>query len=375
MKDKRKFVEEIFSLADITLNGSKPWDITVHDSQFYQRLLSNAELSLGETYVEGQWDCPRLDEFFYKILTVDLEKKALSRPPFWRSAINLSFYQLLQNLINYQTNLRSFIVGRHHYDIGNELYSAMLDKRMIYSCANWSGVTNLDDAQELKLKLICERLNLQSGMKILDVGCGWGGFAKYIVENYNVSVVGLTVSQKQYEFAKKSCEGLPIEIRLQDYRELLKTKDEFNRVVSIGMFEHVGYKNYPIYMKTISHCLKKEGIFYLHTIGANKSNNSSNIWINKYIFPNAYIPTIAQLASSFENQFVMENWNNIGPNYDLTLMAWYQNFTQNWDKLSHKYDERFRRVWSYYLLSCAGSFRARHNQVWQIMLSKQNGEL
>ncbi len=366
-----KLVQEVFALANITINGDKPWDITVNDDQFYHRLLSNTELSIGETYVEGLWDCPKLDELFYRILVANLERKALSHPKFWRSAIKQSLYEISHTLFNRQTKSKSLVVGRHHYDIGTDLYTAMLDKRMIYSCAYWNGAKTLDDAQELKLKMVCQKLGLKPGMSVLDIGCGWVGFAKYAAENYGVSIVGITISKQQYDYAFKSCSELPIEIRFQDYRDLLHKQEKYDRIVSIGMFEHVGNKNYSTYMKTVAHCMKEDGLFLLHTIGANSSDNVSSSWLNKYIFPNAYIPTIAQISSNFENIFVMEDWHNIGANYDQTLMAWYDNFNQHWNKLNQKYDERFRRMWNYYLLSCAGSFRARHNQVWQILLSKK----
>lgn len=371
MKNREKFVQEIFALADITLNGSKPWDIKVNNDQFYHRLLTNTVLSLGETYVEGLWDCPQLDELFYRIICADLQKKALAHPKFWRSAIKHILFGLSLVVFNRQTKSKSFIVGKQHYDIGNDLYTAMLDKRMIYSCAYWDDVTNLNDAQTRKLKLICQKLGLKSGMTVLDVGCGWGGLARFAVENYGVSVQGITISKQQYDYAKNLCANLPIDIRFHDYRDLLQTDEKFDRIVSIGMFEHVGYKNYPIYMQTIAHCLKDDGLFLLHTIGANSSQYATNSWLNKYIFPNSYIPAIAQISSSFENIFIMEDWQNIGINYDKTLMAWYHNFNQHWDVLNQKYDERFRRMWNYYLLSCAASFRARHNQVWQILLSKK----
>jgi cyclopropane-fatty-acyl-phospholipid synthase len=371
IKSKEKFVQEIFALADITLNGSRPWDIRVNSEQFYHRLLTNTVLSLGETYVEGLWDCPQLDELFYRIITADLEEQALAHPKFWRSAVKHIVFDLSHVLFNRQTKLKSFVVGKQHYDIGNDLYTAMLDKRMIYSCAYWDDATNLNDAQMYKLKLICQKLGLKSGMKVLDVGCGWGGFARFAVENYGVSVQGITISKQQYEYAKNLCANFPIDIRFHDYRDLLHEQEKFDRIVSIGMFEHVGYKNYPTYMKTIEHCLQDDCLFLLHTIGANSSQYATNSWLNKYIFPNSYIPTVAQISSSFENIFVMEDWQNIGVNYDKTLIAWHHNFNQHWDVLNQKYDEQFHRMWNYYLLSCAASFRARHNQVWQILLSKK----
>ncbi|MDH7528362.1 MAG: cyclopropane fatty acyl phospholipid synthase, partial [Ignavibacteria bacterium] len=244
----------------------------------------------------------------------------------------------------------------------------MLDKRMNYSCAYWKDATNLDEAQENKLELICKKLYLKPGMRVLDIGCGWGAFAKYAAEKYGVEVVGITVSKEQLKLAKELCDGLPVEIRLQDYREV---NEKFDRIVSIGMFEHVGYKNYREYFKIAAKNLKDDGIFLLHTIGSNISTKSTDAWTHKYIFPNGMLPSLAQISKTVENLFVIEDVHNFGADYDKTLMAWYNNFKNNWHKLKDKYGERFYRMWEYFLLSCAGAFRARKNQLWQIVLSKK----
>jgi cyclopropane-fatty-acyl-phospholipid synthase len=243
----------------------------------------------------------------------------------------------------------------------------MLDKRMVYTCGYWKDAKTLDEAQEAKLDLTCKKLNLKPGMKVLDIGCGWGSFAKYAAEKYKVKVVGITVSKEQAVLAKALCKGLPIEIRLQDYRDL---NEKFDRIVSLGMFEHVGYKNYKTYMKVVHRCLKDDGLFLLHTIGGNKSVKSTDPWIDKYIFPNSMLPSIKQMGDAIEDYFVMEDWHNFSADYDKTLMAWYNNFENSWNKLKDDYDERFHRMWRYYLLACAGTFRARKSQLWQIVLSK-----
>lgn len=365
-----ELIHHLFSLAGVTVGGNNPWDIQIHDDLFYKKILNNADLELGEMYMDGLWDCSAIDQLIYRLMLVKIDKKVLNYPQFWRSLVKQFVYTNLQKWINFQSVERSKIVGQQHYDISIELYSRMLDKRMVYTCAYWDGANNLDEAQENKLKLACQKLNLRSGMTLLDIGCGWGSFAKYAAENYQVSVVGITISEEQQKLAKKICASLPIEIRLQDYRDLLKSPQQFDRIVSLGMFEHVGQNNYLTYMKAVEHSLKDDGLFLLHTIGSNCSKNPMSPWINKYIFPNGQIPTIGQISHSMEDIFVMEDWQNLGVHYDKTLMAWYHNFVSHWDEIKPKYDEKFYRMWSYYLLSCAGCFRARYNQLWQIVLTK-----
>jgi len=244
----------------------------------------------------------------------------------------------------------------------------MLDKGMNYSCGYWQKAKTLDDAQEAKLDLICRKVNLSPGMAVLDIGCGWGGFARYAAENYQANVTGITVSSKQVKWARDYCHDLPVTILLQDYRD---QKGTFDRIISIGMFEHVGVKNYRKYMKVVHRCLKSDGLFLLHTIGGNRSVGTCDPWLTKYIFPNAMLPSARQITSAAEGLFVLEDWHSFGPHYDTTLMAWHDNFTWGWEQLSPGYDERFYRMWTYYILCCAGSFRARDNQLWQIVFSKK----
>lgn len=267
-----------------------------------------------------------------------------------------------------QSKSRAYEVGKRHYDIGNDLYKAMLDKRMAYSCGYWRTAKTLEQAQEAKLDMACKKLGLKKGMRVLDIGCGWGSFVKYAAEKYGVKCVGITVSKEQVKFARDVCKGLPVEIRLQDYRNL---NEKFDRIISIGMFEHVGYKNYRPYMKLVNNCLKPDGLFLLHTIGGNVSTSSTDPWINKYIFPNSMLPSAKQVASAYEKLFVLEDWHSFGDDYGKTLMSWFRNFKKNWWQIKDNYNGRFYRMWEYYLLACAGSFRSRRNQLWQIVFSKK----
>jgi len=353
-------VEEILSLAGVKIGGGNPWDIRVNNDGFYRRVLSQASLGLGESYTNGWWDCERLDEFFHRILRSGIDRKV-------RDNRRLLFNILLAKVFNMQSARRAFQIGERHYDIGNELFRNMLDKRMVYSCAYWKGAKTLDEAQENKLDLVCRKIGLQPGMKVLDIGCGWGSLARYAAEKYGASVMGITVSREQVELGEKECQGLPVEIRLQDYRDVT---EKYDRIVSLGMIEHVGYKNYRTYMEVVDRCLEDEGLFLLQTIAGNTPVTATDPWISKYIFPNSMLPSVSQIGKAIEGLFVMEDWHNFSADYDRTLMAWHGNFERNRDKISSKYDERFFRLWRYYLLSCAGAFRARKNQLWQIVLSK-----
>lgn len=354
----KKQVEKLLSLADVKINGSRSWDIQIHNKNFYKRVLSGGSLALGESYIDGWWDCERLDEFFTKILAAKLDKKVIS-PKFILSTLQAS-------LFNLQSRSRARIAGKH-YDIGNNLYRYMLDKRMNYSCAYWIGVDNLDQAQEKKLDMICKKMRLKKGMKVIDIGCGWGAFGKYAAEKYNVESTGITISKEQAKLAKELCKGLPVEIKLMDYRDL---NEKFDAAVSVGMVEHVGYKNYREYFKKVYDLLPEEGIFLLHTIGKPVSGHATDLFISKHIFQNSMLPSLKQLTKAAEGLFVIEDIHNFGINYDRTLMEWHKNFNKNWSKISKDYDERFFRMWNYYLLCCAASFRVRKNQVWQIVLSK-----
>jgi cyclopropane-fatty-acyl-phospholipid synthase len=356
----KKITEELLRHAGITLNGNHPWDIRIHNDKFYKRVITEGELGIGESYMDGWWDAEKVDELIYKILMAKLDEKI-----HLNFSIQTRFF--LAGLLNRQSKRKAFQNGERHYDLGNDLFQNMLDKRMNYSCAYWKEADSLDVAQENKLDLICRKLHLEPRQRVLDIGCGWGAFGKYAAEKYHVDVVGITVSKEQIELGKKLCKNLPVEFRLMDYRDL---NEKFDRIVSVGMIEHVGYKNYRTYFEVIHRSLNEHGLFLLHTIGRNISLKTIDLWTNKYIFPNANLPSVSQLGNAIENLFVMEDWHNFGVDYDKTLMAWYHNFENNWDKVKSKDSVRFFRMWKYYLLSDAASFRARRNQLWQIVLSK-----
>ncbi|WP_278402115.1 cyclopropane fatty acyl phospholipid synthase [Hafnia paralvei] len=359
-----RIASEMLQSADIEVNGSRPFDIRVKNPHFFKRVLQEGSLGLGESYMDGWWECDRLDIFFQKVLRAGLENQL---PHHIKDTLRVA----AARLTNLQSKKRAWIVGKEHYDLGNDLFSLMLDPYMQYSCGYWKDATTLKQAQEAKLKLICEKLQLKPGMTLLDIGCGWGGLAAYAAKHYGVSVEGVTISAEQQKLAQERCKDLDVNILLQDYRDL---DSQYDRIVSVGMFEHVGPKNYQTYFNVVARNLKPDGLFLLHTIGANETNMNVDPWINKYIFPNGCLPSIKHIATTSEGKFVMEDWHNIGADYDRTLMAWYERFVQNWPKLEHNYSQRFFRMFSYYLNACAGAFRARDIQLWQVVFSPRGAE-
>lgn len=355
-----QLISELLEQADIKINGSRPWDIQLLAPGVLERAFSQGNLGLGEAYMDGDWEVQQLDEFFSRLLRERIAQRVKPH--------KLIFHALRSRLLNRQNAKRAWQVGEVHYDLGNDFYAAMLDPRMTYTCGYWKDADNLAQAQEAKLNLICRKLQLQPGMRVLDIGCGWGSFMGYAAEHYQVECVGVTISKEQVRWAKARYSGLPLEFRLQDYREV---NEKFDRIVSIGMFEHVGHKNYRTYMKVAHRCLVDDGLFLLHTIGKNRRRTTPDPWLDRYIFPNSELPAIGQIDEALEDYFIVEDLHNFGADYDKTLMAWHNNVVNAWPQFSAQLGERFLRMWRYYLLSCAGSFRARNIQVWQWMLSKR----
>jgi len=356
-----RLVRELLEKAGIEIGGSAPHDLVVHNPHFFSRMARDGPLGLGESYMDGWWDSPSIDELITRLHRANL-------PDLIRKSWRYRASFLRERLFNLQSPTRAFEVGERHYDIGNDLYRAMLDTRMVYTCAYWKGATTLDEAQEAKLDLVCRKLGLSEGMRVLDLGCGWGSFAKYAAERYGVSVTGFTVSKDQISLGRELCAGLPVDLRLEDYRNASGTYD---RVVSIGIMEHVGYKNQRTYMEVVDRCLVPDGMSLIHTIGSPQIEGAADPWSRKYIFPNGQVPSVAQLASAMEGLFTFEDLHTFGPHYDPTLMAWHHNFQQAWPELRSKYGERFGRMWTYYLLMSAAAFRARYLNLLQIVMTKR----
>ena len=363
MEDVERYERRVRALLDdagVHIGGDRDWDLQVHDDRLYARVLGQGSLGLGESYMDGWWDAASLDGFLLKLMQARLDERVHGAGEI---ADGIAAW-----LLNRQRGRRSYEVGKRHYDLGNDLYEAMLGSRMVYSCGYWRTASTLDEAQEAKLDLCCRKLGLEPGMRLLDIGCGWGEMLKFAAERYGVSGVGVTISREQAEYARRLCEGLPVEIRLQDYRQL---EERFDRIVSIGMFEHVGVRNYRTFFRVARRSLEPDGLMLLHTIGGNVSRNRTDPWIAKYIFPNSMIPSAAQATRALERRFVIEDWHNFGADYDRTLQAWRDNIEAAWERLPSRYDERFRRMWRFYLAGSMASFRARRNNTWQIVLSPE----
>lgn len=351
--------------AGISINGPKPCDIHIHDDQMFKGLITNPPLAAGESYMKGQWDCQQLDELFYRICSRKIDSHLYQK---W----HMRLFSLASAFINLQSYGRSKEVAEKHYNLGNNFYRDMLGKSMAYTCAYWKNAKDLDQAQYDKFDLICRKINLTSSDRVLELGCGWGSLAKFMAEKYGCSVVAVNISTEQVRYAQEICQGLPVQVHLADYRDehvYNPSKIRFDKVVSVGLCEHIGHKNYRTFIEIAHRSIKEDGLFLLHTIGKNDSTNYVDPWFNKYIFPNGVLPSIKLLGEAFENLFILEDLHNFGADYDKTLMSWHHNFILNWNKHKQDYNETFYRLWNYYLLSSAGAFRARAMQLWQMVLS------
>jgi cyclopropane-fatty-acyl-phospholipid synthase len=355
----RRRVDALLAQAGVHPGGGAPTDPVIHDDRFHRRVLAQGSLGLGESYMEGWWDVPSLDGMLCRLLRDGTDQRV--------HGLGEILDTIRARLLNLQAGRRAYAVGERHYDLGNDLFEAMLGRRMVYSCGYWRDADDLDRAQEAKLDLVCRKLGLRPGMRVLDIGCGWGEALKFAAERYGISGVGITISQEQADYARELCAGLPIEIRLQDYHEV---DERFDAIFSVGMFEHVGDKNYRSYFEMARRCLAADGLFLLHSIGSNLSRHRTDPWIARYIFPNSMLPSAAQITAAYEGLFVLEDWHSFGADYDRTLQAWRANVEAAWPQLDpQRYDERFKRMWRFYLAGSMASFRCRHAQLWQLVLS------
>lgn len=353
----RRFISGRLQAAGVSVNGLTPSDLQVRDERFFVRTLLHGSLGFGESYMDGWWDCEDLAGLLARVIGSGINARHT-----WRETV----LALRARLANRQQGRHVYTVGERHYDLGNELFEAMLGPALNYSCGYWPAANTLEDAQDAKLDLVFRKLGLEPGMRVLDIGCGWGEALRRATERHGVHGVGLTISAKQAQYARERCRGLPVEIRLADYRSL---DERFDRIWSIGMFEHVGVRNYATYFDVARRCLADDGLFVLHTIGSDVSTGHNDPWIEKYIFPNSMLPSAAQITRAVEGRFVIEDWHNFSADYATTLAAWRANFDRAWPTLARHYDERFRRLWHFYLDASRANFECRRLQLWQLVLS------
>jgi cyclopropane-fatty-acyl-phospholipid synthase len=352
-------MQRLLAEADIAVNGSRPWDPQIHSDEFWTRLYAQGTLGLGEAYMDGIWDVADMAEFFNKVLRGNVPRGVRLTP-------NLLWQVTQARLLNMQNMSRSKRVAEVHYS-ETDAYRASLDKRMTGSCGYWTaGVSTLDEAQEAKLDLVCRKIGLQPGQLVWDIGCGWGAFMGFAAERHGAHCVGVTVSPDQAAYGRERYKHLPVEFQVKDYREFTGKADH---VVSMGMFEHVGHRNYRTYFEAARRAIRDDGLFMLHTIGSQHTSQTIEPWLERYIFPGGVIPSMAQIGKAIDELFTVIDVHNIGPHYDRTLSAWYENFERNWKKDRTPAEERFFRLWKYYLLSCAGGFRSKVLQVWQFVFS------
>ena len=353
------FIRNLLSGSDIEIGGNKPYDLRLLDERFYDRILNEGSLGFGEAYMEGWFECERLDQLIDTAYRAGLINNIDKKEAF--------FAVMKSRARKLGSRAHSFDIGSHHYDAGNDIYRAMLDDYMMYSCGYWKRAETLAEAQADKLELTCRKMLLQPGMRVLDIGCGWGGFPKYAAEKFGVSVVGTTVSKNQLALGQELCQGLPVELRYQDYRE---TDERFDRIVSIGMFEHVGRDFFAPFFEACDRCLESDGILLLHTVGY-KDAELINPWFDKYIMPGVAFPTMTEAMSASASFFTLEDFHSWdGAHYDKTLMAWFEKFDAAWHGLKANYSEIFYRMWKLYLQGCAGAFRADRMRVWQLVFAK-----
>lgn len=345
--------------AQVPVNTDERMSLRVHNERLWDRILHQRQLGFAESYMDGWWDCDAIDEMLTRLLSIDV--LSILKP-----SLALAGRVAKSSLLNRQTKSRAFKNARHHYNFGNDLYSRMLDSELIYSCGYWKDASNLEEAQRAKLDLICRKLHLEPGMRILDIGSGWGGFLRYATSHYGVTAVGISPAENQIEYARTKSKDLPIEFLQMDYRDL---QGSFDRIVSVGMMEHVGPKNLKTFFNKCDELLAPNGVMLHHTISSNISKLVTDPFFDKYIFPGGVLPSLAQISSAIENKFIVEDVHNFGPDYDRTLLEWHKNINSHWSEIP-EYVERFRRMWNYYLLSSAAGFRARNLQLLQMVFRK-----
>jgi cyclopropane-fatty-acyl-phospholipid synthase len=356
-------VRRALAAADIEIDGHRPWDIRVNDPAFYLRMMPNPAFQIGQTYMDGMWDCDAIDEMVFKLIASRVYAQHEKGGVF-------HLRNALARVRNMQSRARAGEVALAHYDLDLDLYRGMLDETLTYTCAYWDapGAT-LADAQRAKLRLICDKLELKPGQTLLDIGCGFGGLAAFAAEHYGVKTLGVTNSQQHCTVARTLYPHL--ELALMDYRELPALGRRFDAVASVEMIEAVGPKNFTTYFDVVSQCLAPRGAFLLQSFISPASRFVCNEWFDRYIFPNGVVPSFPQLHAASAMTFgAPTDVHELGLHYPSTLLAWDRNLRATWPRLRSRNDERFRRMWHFYLTSLAGVFRAEDLRLCQVLYRK-----
>lgn len=356
----RRPVEHFFSRADVSINGSRPWDIRVNDNRFYREVLTKGSLGLGESYMRGQWSTEDLEGLFYRLCSSDLESTS-------QRISGQSFGSLIDLFINRQTHSRAKSNAEHHYNLGNDLFFEFLGKFKNYSCGYFDNASTLDEAQIAKMHKLCQLLDLKKGDRLLDVGGGWGEFAKFAATQYDCDVTSINIAQEQINHAREHCRDTSVEIVKSDYRDMTGS---YNKIAVVAMFTHVGHKNYRQFMQTMSRLLEPGGKMVMETVGGAESKTRCEPWTNKYIFPGGLIPSMEQIDHSISGLFQRDSVDEFGHDYAVTLQHWHRNFIDAWPRLRAHYSESMRLMFEYFFLSVAGDFRAKGLLHYHIAFSK-----
>lgn len=362
---------QIINNKTSTISTNNNPDIIVNNNNFYTKLLKHGEIGLGESYVDKDWDSNNLEETLYNLIINQkkIENAIIKNSP------NLIIKKLLDipSDIFSTDNTKNDI--KFHYDIGNKLYENMLGKSMLYSCAYfYKQGLSLDEAQYAKLDLIAKKLNLKEGMRVLDIGCGFGTAAIYLSKKFNVNILGISLSKEQINYFNSIYTGTQVQVIYKDYRELTREhNNSYDCIYSIGMFEHIGINNHIDYYNKCFKLLKTNGTMLIHTIVSNKRLYSHNSWITKYIFPGAELPHISDFTKKYTDNWLLQDLQCIGKSYSKTLLAWKKNINDS--SVFNNYDDKFKRTWNYYLLLCSAAFRAREITVFQLVYFKKDTQI
>jgi cyclopropane-fatty-acyl-phospholipid synthase len=335
-------------------------------------ILRNPELTFGEAYMDGSLIVEQ--GTIADVLEVVMRQQQ-DAPPRW-ARIQWLFRFLRRRLLQFNPRRRSRENVAHHYDLDGRLYSLFLDADRQYSCAYFETPDqSLDDAQLAKKRHLAAKLRLKPNQRVLDIGCGWGGLALYLAELTGVSVTGVTLSQEQFgvansRAAEKNLAG-KAQFRLQDYRDI---GEKFDRIVSVGMFEHVGVGHYQTFFDKCAEMLKDDGVMVLHSIGRSEGPSVTNPWISKYIFPGGYIPAVSEVMEAIQRSgLLISDLEILRLHYAETLKAWRERFLAHRDEVERIYDQRFVRMWEFYLASSEMAFREQNMMVMQYQLTKRQG--